>query len=768
MKPLIFLAFSLFAVFAQAQTSKIDSLNRLIGQATTDTARINLINAKITLLVSVNIDSAINLSLKNIQRAKQINYKQGEALARLRLAYCSSYKGDYSIVKENLKIAGAMYGSLGDSAHLIDVYSAYGTMYGMQSKYDSAITFFEKNIAIAERNNYKKGLGSAYLSTGIAYDMLSNRPQALRYEQKALTLAEAENNVRSQAFCLLNMGNLYKGMRDWKAAEQRYHKAIQLAKQEGMNNIELYSYTSLAEIYRNLHANQKSYEFATKAANLGKQMGDDGIEATNLSTASLNLAEQKKFVEAEALNKQAIVIANSSQQPLNIHQAYSAMGSILKMQKKYAAAIPYYEKSFAVLDEADIYDAQTGDIYKELSECYEETGNYRLALAANKQAAAIADSVRGKENIQKATELSMNYEFDKKEQVVRAEQEKKNAIARAKQWALITGLALMVMLAAVSFYAYRTKHKANTLLEEQKSLLQLQKEQLEHQKEQLETTLTKLKATQRQLVQAEKMATMGKLTKGIVDRILNPLNYINNFSLGAKDLLKELLEVIEKHLPSFDQNDQDDLEDTTKMLNQNLEKINEHGNSTARILKDMQKLLKEKTATFAVTDVNQLLEQHINASLQTVLSGYSPPLPVKLVFYLDKQPLKVSVLSLEFRQVLTSLVDNSCYSLLEKSRRTADFVPTIEVTTQIIDGQVQILFRDNGRGIAAKEMTQLFSPFFTTKPTAKGTGLGLYMSRDLIEYLQGQMTIDSVEGEFTQVTITLPLAPVESFVEQVN
>ena len=765
MKPLIYLSITFF-LFAsvQAQTPKIDSLSRLISQASTDTARINLINKKISLLTTVNIDSAISLSIKNIQNAKQINYKQGEALARLRLAYCSSFKGNYSVVKENLKLAGAMYGSLGDSAHLIEVYSAYGTMYGMQSKYDSAITFFEKNIATAEHNNYKTGLGSTYLSAGIAYDMLSNRPQALRYEQKALTLAEVERNFRTQAFCLLNMGNLYKGMRDWKAAEQRYQKAIQLAKQEGMKNVELYSYTNLADIYNSLRENRKAYEVAIKAVNIAKQLGDDGIQASSLSVAANNLAVQKKYAEAEALNKQAMAIADSSQQPLNIHQTYSAMGSILKMQSEYAKAIPYYEKSITVLEDADIYDMQISEVYKELSVCYEKTGDFRRALATNKRAAAIADSVRGKENIQKATELSMNYEFDKKEQTARAEQQKQNAIARAKQWALITGLALMVMLAAVSFYAYRTKHKANTLLEEQKNLLQLQKEQLEHQKDQLETTLTELKATQRQLVQAEKMATMGKLTKGIVDRILNPLNYINNFSLGAKDLLKELLEVVDKHLPTFSNDDQDDLEDTTKMLNQNLEKINEHGNSTARILKDMQKLLKEKSATFAVADINQLLEQHISTSLQTVLSGYSPALPVKLTFHLDKQPLDVSVLALEFRQVLSSLVDNSCYSLLEKSRRSPDFVPQIEVTTQLIDDQVQILFRDNGRGIAAKEMAQLFSPFFTTKPTAKGTGLGLYMSRDVIEYLQGQMSIDSVEGEFTQVTITLPLAPAENLV----
>lgn len=756
MKQFLTVAVTLLCLVSSwAQTPKLDSLNRLIKRASSDTARINLINTKISLLVDVNIDSAIQLGLKNIADSKRINYKPGEALARVRLAHCYKFKGNYTAAKENLKLAEAVYVSLKDSAYLSKVYNAYGTMYGMQSKYDSAIAFLEKSIAIAERNGYKDGLGNIYLNVGIAYDMLSNRPQALRYQQKALTLAETQHNLHDQAFCLVNMANLYKGIGDSKGAEQRYQKAIKLAKLEGIKNIELYAYTNLANIYTVRRDSRLGYEYAIKAANLGKEMGDDGIQASSLSTAAISLAMQRKFADAEELSKQAITIATASQQPLNIHQAYSSLGNILRMQGHYAEAIPYYEKSFAAFKDADIYDQQTGEVYFELSECYEKTGNYKQALSTYKISAAIADSVMGRENVRKATELTMTYEFDKKQQAVQAEQQKQHAIAQARQRALIAGLGFMVLLVAVSFYAYRTKQKANTLLEEQKK-------QLETQKEQLQLTLTELKSTQRQLVQAEKMATMGKLTKGIVDRILNPLNYINNFSLAAKELLNELTMVTQKYLPTFVANDQDDLEDAAMMLKQNLEKINEHGSSTARILQDMQKLLKERSSTLATTDLNQFVEQHIGAGLKTTLKNYSPPLPVDLVFSLSHQPLEVNLLPHEFTQVLTSLIDNSCYSLSEKSRRITGFVPRIEVGTEVVDEHVRLTFRDNGRGIPPKEQSQLFSPFFTTKPTAKGTGLGLYMSRDVVEYLQGQMSIESVEGEFTQVTILLPLAVSEA------
>lgn len=750
--------------FIRAQTPKIDSLNRLISQATSDTARINLINKKISLLTDVNLDSAINLGQRNVAFARRIKYKQGEAFARLRLAHCYTFKGNYAAVKQNLTLAEATYNALQDSAYVLKVYNAYGTMYGMQSKYDSAITFYEKSIGIAERNGYNAGLGNMYLNVGIAYDMLSNRPQALRFEQKALTLAEAKHSLHDQAFCLVNMANLYKGMGDLKAAEQRYQKAIKLAKAEGIKSIELYSYTNLADTYTSMGANQKAYEFAMKAAVLGKETGDDGIQASSLSTAAANLAAQHKFAEADKLNRQAMSIADGSQQPLNIHQSYSTMGSILKLQGKYAEAIPYYEKSFAVLKDADIYDSQTADNYAELSECYEKTGNYHRALDAYKTAAAITDSVRGKENIQKATEMTMNYEFEKKQQAVQAEQQKQEAIARARQLALLAGLMLMLLLALVLFYAYRTKQKANTLLEQQKEQLQEQKNLLELQKEQLQTTLSELKSTQRQLVQAEKMATMGKLTKGIVDRILNPLNYINNFALAARELLHELTDLTQKNRDSMPQTDQEDLEDTTAMLGQNLEKINEHGSSTARILQDMKKLLKERSSNFVVTDINAFLEQHANASLQIAKKAHLPTLPVDLTFSLTTQPLEVNLLPHEFSQVLVSLIDNSCYSLQEKSRRMDGFVGKIDVRTDLADDHVRIQVKDNGRGMPAKELSQIFSPFFTTKPTAKGTGLGLFMSKEVIEYLQGQMSIDSIEGDGTVVTILLPLATAESLV----
>jgi tetratricopeptide (TPR) repeat protein len=219
MKKLITLVFLFFSfLIAQAQHPKLDSIERLIRRASTDTARINRMNEKISLLGEVNLDSAVALCLRTINYARRVRYTSGEAFARMRLANNYSFKGNYAAARPNLKIAESIYTSLDDSAHLIKIYNTYGTMYGMQSKYDSSIVFFERSRIIAEKTNRLPDLAIVYMNLGISYDMLSNHAQALRYQQKALTLAETLHDLNSQAYCLVNLANAYRQMGDQERA----------------------------------------------------------------------------------------------------------------------------------------------------------------------------------------------------------------------------------------------------------------------------------------------------------------------------------------------------------------------------------------------------------------------------------------------------------------------------------------------------------------------------------------------------------------------
>ncbi|MBI9066875.1 MAG: hypothetical protein JEZ09_06240 [Salinivirgaceae bacterium] len=273
--------------------------------------------------------------------------------------------------------------------------------------------------------------------------------------------------------------------------------------------------------------------------------------------------------------------------------------------------------------------------------------------------------------------------------------------------------------------------------------------------EDLENTLENLKNTQEQLIQQEKMASIGQLTKGIVDRILNPLNYINNFSLLTSDLSDEIKEVIEPLDGKIEVDTYDDVLDLLAIVKANVSKINEHGNSASRIVKGMEKLLKERSTIFVLTDINALVENNIEISLKAY-KAENKNFEATIIKKPDAKSEKVLVLPYELGMVIRNTFENACFVVEEKAKKVELYQPEIMVSTYFTNETFEIKIMDNGSGIPQKEQEQLFSPFFTTKPTAKGTGLGLYMSMDIVKSHKGTIEVDSQEGEYTAFTIIIP------------
>ena len=275
--------------------------------------------------------------------------------------------------------------------------------------------------------------------------------------------------------------------------------------------------------------------------------------------------------------------------------------------------------------------------------------------------------------------------------------------------------------------------------------------------ENLEKTLSNLKVAQDELIRQERLASVGQLTRGIVDRILNPLNYINNFSESSNELIEELVELVPEegnHLPEAVA---DDYFGDMQMLKMNLVKIKEHGDSTTRIVKDMQRLLKEKSTDFLETDLNTFLEGKAKSAYQELRSeNRDEQTELEITYDLETPSPKVRVLPTEMGSVIGNVISNAYYATLETQKVNKTLRPQLRIATETIKNKVVIRFKDNGRGIPKKEMEQMFSPFFTTKPTSKGTGLGLYMSKDIVELHRGLIEIESKEGEYAEVIIMLP------------
>lgn len=292
---------------------------------------------------------------------------------------------------------------------------------------------------------------------------------------------------------------------------------------------------------------------------------------------------------------------------------------------------------------------------------------------------------------------------------------------------------------------------------ERNRIIAVQNERLEQQvKErtaQLEASLTELKATQAQLIQAEKMASLGELTAGIAHEIQNPLNFVNNFAEVSIELIDDL------KLDLQDGNYNEVLS-ISGDLAQNLDKIRQHGQRASAIVRGM--LDHSRTQPGAKTDVNinELVGESLKLAYHDIRTRDSH-FRARLVTSTDRTIPRLNVVAGDISRTLVNLFTNAFYALHEKADTVgpmAGFEPQIRVSTEAVEDHVVIKIRDNGTGIEPKIINKVFQPFFTTKPTGQGTGMGLSLSYDIITKGHGgQLSVNSETGNFTEFTIQLPL-----------
>jgi signal transduction histidine kinase len=273
---------------------------------------------------------------------------------------------------------------------------------------------------------------------------------------------------------------------------------------------------------------------------------------------------------------------------------------------------------------------------------------------------------------------------------------------------------------------------------------------LEAAKQQVENTLTDLKQAQTQLVQAEKMASLGELTAGIAHEIQNPLNFVNNFS----EVSKELLDEMKAELASGNTEDAKEIADD---VIQNLEKINHHGKRADAIVKSMLQHSRSSSGKKEPTDINSLADEYLRLAYHG-LRAKDKTFNAKFETDLDNSIGKINIISQDIGRVLVNLINNAFYAVSErKKQETNGYEPTVEVLTKKIDDKIEIKVKDNGNGIPKKVLDKIFQPFFTTKPTGQGTGLGLSLAYDIITKGHGgELKVETKEGEGSEFIIQLP------------
>ncbi len=418
-------------------------------------------------------------------------------------------------------------------------------------------------------------------------------------------------------------------------------------------------------------------------------------------------------------------------------QAYNGIALIYRDRKQLDSAKFYAKKALKIQQEKNrtVYIIESANLLFELyrNSNPAEALRYHLIVAATK------DSLFNQEKAKQVEKLAYE-EREREARTQRRIEARETEVQNKIKIYILSGILLA--LGIFSFILYRNnknKQRANTLLHTQKAEIDLQREKAEK-------ALVKLKATQNQLVQAEKMASLGELTAGIAHEIQNPLNFVNNFSEMSVELAKELIEEVDK-----EEMDKVLLKEILSDLTQNQQKINHHGKRASSIVKGMLEHSRTSTGEKELTNINALADEYLRLSYHGLRAkdksfnsdfktDFDPDLP------------KINVIPQDIGRVLLNLINNAFYAVKSVDK------PMVVVTTKKDDNQLIISVKDNGFGMTQEVKAKVFQPFFTTKPTGQGTGLGLSLAYDIVTKGHGgTIEVESEEGEGTTFIVKLPI-----------
>ena len=272
-----------------------------------------------------------------------------------------------------------------------------------------------------------------------------------------------------------------------------------------------------------------------------------------------------------------------------------------------------------------------------------------------------------------------------------------------------------------------------------------------------------LRNAQDELIRQEKLATVGKLTEGLIDRIQNPMNYIINFSKLSNDLLKDLKENIDNESTVktdgqviISEADYEDALDVVDMLAGNLRDVDMYGQNTSRMLKAMSEMLKDRTGSYVDMDLLPVLQQN-EEMFAKYYANEKEQHHIHTTFTLPSSAMPLHGNPSMLSKAIMNLLANAVYAVVRKAQRVKDYNPEVSLTATVAEGRYVLKIRDNGTGIEEKLLDKIFNPFFTTKTTSEATGIGLYLTHEIIQNHKGDISVASVRNEFTEFTITLPM-----------
>jgi signal transduction histidine kinase/tetratricopeptide (TPR) repeat protein len=597
------------------------------------------------------------------------------------------------------------------------------------SNADSSIMFAEREMDLAQKINDDAGVARSYLVLSAALTTNGNYSRALDNAFKALAFFEKTNDFRNIAFANQQIGGCYREMGDYSNSLRYYYRALRIGKNKPGTTA--MASGLIGAVYQRNNQPDSAIIYLKEGY---KRLSDHTFINVELGNA---YSKKRNYDSAMHYFRQAIPLAVQNHTEIDLIDIYYGIAVVFDKKGNPDSAAWYAKKALAE-ERGKSYPIGLLRAATLLSDFYQTENKPDSAFKYMKTSIILRDSLFNREKTNAFQNLAFK-ELDKQKEI---ESSKLQFQSRLKLNAVLGILFTVLAITVILFRNNRQRKKAFTLL-------QKQKEQTDLQKTKAEQALENLKVTQAQLVHSEKMASLGELTAGIAHEIQNPLNFVNNFSEINKELLVEMNDEIGKRNFS-------EVTVLSKDVTANEEKINFHGKRADAIVKGMLQHSQMSTGQKEPTDLNALVAEYLRLSYYG-LRAKEKSLDILRKTDLDPAIGKLNIVTQDIGRVLLNLYNNAFYALLEKKKQQPDkFEPVIFVSTKKTNGEIQISIRDNGNGIPQKVLNKIFQPFFTTKPTGQGTGLGLSLSYDIIKSHGGRIKVETGEGEFTEFVVQIP------------
>jgi two-component system, NtrC family, sensor kinase len=596
-----------------------------------------------------------------------------------------------------------------------------GSIYRMLS--DSSILYGQKALELSKKINYPKGEALALYALGNLYRLEGDFPKAMNNLLNGLHIAEELRDIYLTGDYFTSIGIVYSQMNDNPQAVLYYKKAMRYFETAGDKVGVCQVNANISRGFRRNNQFDSALTYTRLAMEYLDIRKDDHLASWILMEAgSLQFELENRETAFSYLHK-CLEINTKNLDNFYGCFAYNVIAGFFKRTGQVDSSIFYAKKG---LDAAQKIEFKFGALEAAniLAEQFEST-DIKEALKYHKIAKGINDELYGAKVVQGLQKI-----LSEEQERLRVVEENKIAERnRVRQYSLLAGLGVLLLVAFILYRNNLKKHRSNELLK---------------------NTLSNLKSTQAQLIHAEKMASLGELTAGIAHEIQNPLNFVNNFS----DLNTELIDEMRHALIKGDQTEAIQI---AMDVQANQDKISIHGKRADTIVKGMLQHSRTSSGQKEPADINKIVDEYLHLAYHgirakdmnfniTMKTAYDPVIDM------------VKIIPQDFGRVLLNLFNNAFYAVSEKMKLHPDsFEPTISVSTKKVSDMIEIRVGDNGNGIPDKILDKIFQPFFTTKPTGQGTGLGLSLSYDIIKVHGGELKVNSVEGQGASFLITLPI-----------